>query len=208
MTMRAVVVRPRLLGAVLAAGLAGAAGCSSSAPPEAAPTTAPSAAAESGRVTLGQPFRSPADGYQISPPAGWVQRPTAPEDGISALFLAPTPDTSGQKPFNTNLNVLITPARGNLEQSVADTIQLFPSILQNYQLVINEPTVVSGEHPAHFLGGTYDLPGVGRIQNLQLVLVEAGKLYTITVTCPEKAYPGLQTNAVGSLSSFMLGTGS
>jgi hypothetical protein len=203
MTKRAIVACSLLL-------VTGLAGCGSSPPPEtAAPSAAPTADdPDKGRVTLGPPFRNPADGYQIEPPAGWVQRRTNPADGISVAFTAPTPDTSGGQPFNTNLNVFITPAKGTLEQSVAQTIQMYPSVLENYQVVINEPTVMFDEHPAHFLGGTYDVPGVGKVQNLQLMLVEAGKLYTTTFTTPEKSYPALQTNAFGSLISFTLTSGS
>lgn len=208
MTKHFPAVRSGLIVAALAAGLAGLTGCSSSvAPttPDSAQPAPPAANSAPGAVSLGPDFRSAADGYQISPPAGWVLRPTNPQDGISVLFTTPTPDTSGGKPFNTNLNVYITPAKGDLDTSVAQSIAVYPSILQNFQVLINEPTVVSGNHPAHFIGGTYDIPGVGRVRNLQLVAVDAGKLYTATITVPEQGYSALQTNAVASLSSFMFG---
>lgn len=208
MTHHFAALRSGLIVAALTAALAGLTGCSSSAPStttDSAQPAPPAATSAPGAVSLGPAFNSVPDGYQISPPAGWVQRPTNPQDGISVLFTTPSPDTSTGKPFNTNLNVYITPAKGDLDASVAQSIAVYPSILQNFQVVINEPTVVSGNHPAHFIGGTYDIPGVGRVRNLQLVAVEAGKLYTATITVPEQGYAALQTNAVASLSSFMFG---
>jgi hypothetical protein len=197
-------VSSRLVTVVVAAGLVGLTGCASENPPPASPPPSP-ASADPGVVALAPPYRHPTEGYQVRPPVGWVQQATAPQDGISVLFSSPTPDSSGQNSFTSNLNVFITPARGTLDDSVATTIGTYPSVLRNYQLITNDPTVIAGDRPAHLLGGTYDVPGVGRLQNLQLVVVDAGKLYTVTVTCPEHSYPELRKTALAALSSFIPG---
>jgi hypothetical protein len=77
--------------------------------------------------------------------------------------------------------VVITPTTAPLASLVAETKQKYPSILTNYKVVTDQPTVVNG-HPAYLLGGTYDDQRSGPLENIQLLLVQDGKQYTITFT--------------------------
>lgn len=197
----------RVLAGVLAVSLAGLAGCSS-AEPAAPGTPAPSAPASSaapqpGGDSLAAAYHSP-DGYGISPPAGWVLHPTDGQGGLSVVFAAPAIDKAAPKPFADNLNVVVTPTPATLDALIAETKQKYPSVLTNYKVVTDQPAVVNG-HPAHLLGGTYDDERSGPLQNIQLIVVEAGKEYTITFTSPAPSFDSFHAVVQASLSSFTLG---
>jgi hypothetical protein len=196
--------RRRLFAAVVAVGLVGLVGCSSgstSAPSE--PSSEP-AAPSAPSAPLTEAYKSP-DGYSISVPAGWVFHPTDGQNGLSSLFGAPTADKTDQKPFVANINVVISPTTESLDSVASQAKQQSPGVLANFKVVTDQPTTVAGGHPAYLLGGTYDQPGTGSLENLQLLLVEAGKQYTITFTSPAGSFSNYQTSAQASLASFTLG---
>jgi hypothetical protein len=194
----------RLFAVVVAVGLSGVVGCSSgntTAPSTPAPSEAPSAAAPS--VPLAAAYHS-ADGYSISPPADWILHPTGGQNGVSVVFGAPAVDKAAKKPFVDNLNVVITATSDNLASLVAQTKQQYPSVLTNYKIVTDQPTVVNG-HSAHLLGGTYDDESSGPLQNIQLILTDAGKEYTVTFTSAAGSFDGFHDPIQASLSTFTLG---
>ena len=194
----------RLYAVVVAVGLVGVAGCSSentSAPGTPAPSVAPSAAAPS--VPLAAAYHSP-EGYSIIPPEGWVQRSTSAQDGVSVFFGAPEVDRAAPKPFTDNVNVVITASGENVDRVVSDAKEQYPSVLTNYKVVIDEPAVANG-HPARLLGGTYDAEGFGSMQNIQLLVVNAGKAYSATFTFPAASFSSYEAAARASLASFTLG---
>ena len=195
--------RTRLFAAVIAAGLVGVASCSSgstAAPNTPAPPPAPSAAAPS--APLAAAYHSP-DGYSISPPDGWVLHPTDGQNGVSVVFAAPGLDKAAKKPFVDNLNVVVTTTADSLDTLVAQTKQQYPSVLTNYKVVTDQPTVVNG-HSAHLLGGTYDDESSGPLQNIQLILADAGKEYTVTFTSAASSFDGFHDPIQASLSTFTL----
>jgi len=196
--------RTRLFAAVIAVGLVAMASCSSGstgAPSAPAPPPAPSAAAPS--APLAAAYHSP-DGYSISPPDGWVLHPTDGQNGVSVVFAAPGLDKAARKPFVDNLNVVVTTTADSLDTLVAQTKQQYPSVLTNYKVVTDQPTVVNG-HSAHLLGGTYDDEGAGPLQNIQLILADAGKEYTVTFTSVASSFDGFHDPIQASLSTFTLG---
>ena len=194
--------RVRLFALVIAVGLVGVAGCSSGgAPSTPAPSSAPSAAPPS--APLAAAYQSP-DGYTISPPDGWVLHPTDGQNGVSVVFAAPDLDKAARKPFVDNLNVVVTTTADSLDTLVAQTKQQYPSVLTNYKVVTDQPTVVNG-HSAHLLGGTYDDESAGPLQNIQLILADAGKEYTVTFTSVASSFDGFHDPIQASLSTFTLG---
>ncbi|MGI8816764.1 MAG: DcrB-related protein [Pseudonocardia sp.] len=188
----------RILASVAAVGLVGAAGCSSAGSSASAPAAAPAPSAG-----LGQAYHSP-DGYRISPPADWVLHPTDGRGGLSVRFAAPTADKAAPEPFADNLNVVITPTTRSLDNLVAETKQQYPSVLTNYKVVTDQSGVIGGQ-PAHLLGGTYDDPRSGSLENIQMLILSAGKQYTVTFTAPAASFDSLHAAMLASLASFAVG---
>jgi hypothetical protein len=197
--------RACLFAVVIAVGLIDLAGCSSqntSAPSPPAPSAAPSAVAPS--VPLAAAYHSP-DGYSISPPDGWVLHPTTGQQGLSVVFAATTVDAAAQKPFANNLNVVVTPTPDTLDSLISQAKQQSPGLLPNYTVVTDQPVTLADGQPAHLLGATYDQQGTGSLENIQLLLVDAGKEYTITFTSPAASFDSYHDLAQASLASFTLG---
>ena len=190
--------------ASVAAGLAMLAGCSSgSAPTTSAPPASEAPASDAPAAALAAPYQSP-DGYRISPPAGWVQREVTGVPGLSVAFIAPEPDTAGQKPFADNLNMIVNPTADSLDNLVEKAKQESPTALPNYQVVVDEPTTAGGQ-PAHLLGATYDQEGTGQARNIQVITVSGGKEYTATVTATAGNFDRIADVARASLASLSLG---
>lgn len=192
-----------LLAMAVAVGLLGVVGCSSSAGPAPDAPTSAVAPAQSAPAAASTAYHSP-EGYSIKPPPGWVLRPTDLKSGLSSLFVAGRADTSAATPFTDNLNVVITPTTRSLADNVAETKRQYPGLLPHYQLVTDEPTVVNGL-PAHLLGATFDDGRGGTLENLQLLIVNAGNEYTVTFTTPAPSFDTKHPIAQAALTSFTLG---
>lgn len=194
--------RTRICAVLLAATLAGMTACSSvdTAAP-AARSAAPASSAPA--ANLAAPYQSK-DGYSISPPTGWIYHPVDSQRGVSSIFGAPGRDAGAKAPFVDNINVVITPTTSDLGAVIAATKQQYPGILTNYQVTTDEPTTVNNR-PAYLLGGTYDDPKSGPLQNIQVILVDAGKAYSITFTSAAATFASLKQIATASLNSFTLG---
>jgi len=134
-----------------------------------------------------------------------VLHPTTGQQGLSVVFAATTVDAAAQKPFVNNLNVVITPTTENLDSLIAEAKQQSPSLLPHYTVVTDQPATLSNGQPAHLLGATYDQQGTGSLENIQLILVDAGKEYTITFTSPAGSFDSYHDLAQASLASFTLG---
>jgi hypothetical protein len=132
------------------------------------------------------------------------QRSTAVQDGLSVFFGAPAVDKAVEKPFDDNLNVVITNTKEGVDGVVSDAKRQYPSVLTNYKVVIDEPAVANG-HPARLLGGTYDAEGFGSMRNIQVLLVDAGKAYLATFTFPAASFSSYEAVSRASLASFTLG---
>lgn len=181
---------------VLALGLPAAA-CSSGNPatayrafPSIASATAPSG-------VLGKAVQSP-EGFSIAPPAQWVARPETGRNGPSMVYTEASPGP--MKPSADQLDIVVTPAITDLQTLVDQSKDETPRKLTNYRVVTDKPTVASGL-PGHLLGGTYDDRGV-RFENLQLIVVNDGKAYTLTFTGPASTFGSLHDLALASMSSF------
>lgn len=196
-------VKIRKSAVVLAIGFCAATGCSANTTTSPNPSPAPAVPSASSTAGLGRTYHHPTDGYSFNPPAGWVLHPTEGQAGLSALFGAPVVDNSGQKPFVSNINVVVAQTSDPLEGLVSQTKEAYPNSLDNYKVVIDSPTVANGL-AAHFLGGTYDIPGTGQMQNIQLMLVSASKLYTVTFTSTAKSFNENRALAEASLLSLTL----
>lgn len=131
--------------------------------------------------------------------------PTDGQQGLSSLFSAPAVDPAAQKPFVDNINVTVQPTKQTLDELIALTKAKYPSYLANYHVVADQPVTMSTGHPAHILSGTYDAPGVGPSENVQLTLVEAGKAYTVTFTSPAASFDSYHELVRASLYTFTLG---
>lgn len=193
--------RIRIFSALLVVGVVGLSGCSSATPGTPQPPSA-SVSRPAPAPALAAPFKT-TDNYTIAPPAGWIYHPTDKQGGISSIFGAPTLDPSATNPFVDNINVVITPATKTLDDIVAQTKQAYPGYLTNYRVVIDEATTADGR-PAHLLGGAYDDAKAGKLRNLQIILLDQGKQYTITFTATADKFDGLRAVAEASLRSFTL----
>jgi hypothetical protein len=100
--------------------------------------------------------------------------------------------------------VVITPTTDTLESRIAQAKQQSPGLLPNYTVVADQPVTLSGGQPAHLLGATYDQQGTGPLENIQLILVTAGKEYTITFTSPARSFDSYHDLVQASLTSFSL----
>lgn len=187
----------RIRVGVIAVLVAGVVGCSAEPSPAPRPTAPSTSAPAAGLV--GPAYRSP-DGYTISPPAGWREFPIEKQAGISSAFGATQLDKGAAKPFAANLNVVITPENRPLDAVIAQTKELYPSVLAGYKVVIDQPTG-DGAQPAHILGGTYNDEN-GALQNVQLVTIKAGKMYTVSYTSSAASFAGLREVFQASMSTF------
>lgn len=179
----------RLLAAVsLAAALVG---CSTTMPGKSDPGGFP--------TTTARPFTSP-DGYSFNPPKGWKKGSARAASTASVVFFAPSIDPAAK--LVDNILVGIHDPQKDLETTVANTKLGYRTLVPTYRGVVDEPATANGQ-AAWLLGGTFDYESV-HVENLQLLLVAAGKQYTVTFTCPAASYAGLEDVARTSLLSFHL----
>lgn len=166
--------------------------------PEAPSTTPKASVSTSAPVgSRAKAFTSP-DGYSFIPPAGWKQTSAIKFPGVSVFFTAPAVDKAAK--FLANINVVVNANTKDLRSTIAETKRLFPTVLTQYRVAIDEPIAADGQQ-AHLLGGTY-LQGTGHLENLQLVLLAKGKQYTVTFTCPAASFKRLRPEAQVSLLSL------
>ena len=130
--------------------------------------------------------------------------PTTGQQGLSVVFAATTVDTAAHQPFVNNLNVVITPTTDTLDSLIAQDKQQSPGLLPHYTVVTDQAATLSKGRQAHLLGATYDQQGTGSLENIQLILVDAGKEYTITFTSPAESFDNYHDLAQASLASFTL----
>lgn len=205
-----------LVGGVLAISLVGLVGCSSSdhssgpsspssvavAPP-ASPSQPSTASPSQAPPTLSSTVYDSPDGYTIRPPEAWVLHPTGGENGLSVLFSAPSADPAVQRPFADSLTVAIASTTDSLDVLMTKTKQQYPNYLKNYTVITDQPITLSdGRSQGHLLGGTYDMPGTGLLQNIQLTVLNAGKSYTVTFTSPASDFDNYHTLVQAVLASF------
>jgi hypothetical protein len=201
-----VAARVRLIVVVAAAGLFVVAACSSGAGPAAASSLpSPPPVNSSSSEAAAVPYRNSADGYSFVPPPAWAFRPTDPQSGLSSLFSAPTADLADGKPFVSNINVIVASTPDDLDKTIAETKQAYPTSFVNYQLLADEAVTLTGGRSGHLLGGSYDQPGSGSLRNLQLFVVDAGKNYVVSATTPAASFGRYESALRSSLLSFTLG---
>ncbi|MFG1909760.1 hypothetical protein [Kribbella sp. NPDC048928] len=146
-----------------------------------------------------RPFTSP-DGYSFNPPKGWQEGSARAASQASVVFFAPSIDPAAK--FVDNILVGIHPPQQDLETTVANTKLGYRTLVPSYRSVVDEPATANGQ-AAWLLGGTFDYNSV-HVENLQLLLMAAGKQYTVTFSCPAASYAGLADVARTSLLSFHL----
>lgn len=181
-----------------AAGFFGVTGCSGGGMSGSAPVSSVSSAGTSA------PYHSWVDGYSFVPPRGWALHPTDPQSGLSSLFSAPTADSVDGKPFVSNINVVVAIVPHDLEETVAETKQSYPTIFVNYQPLVDEGVTLANGESGHLLGGSYDQPGTGALRNLQLFVVDGGKNYVVSATAPAGNFGSYESVLSSSLLSFTL----
>ena len=131
--------------------------------------------------------------------------PTGGENGLSVVFSAPSVDLAIQRPFADSLTVTIAPTTDNLDVLMTKTKQQYPNYLKNYTVVTDQPITLSDRRSqGHLLGGTYEVPGTGLLQNIQLTVLNAGKSYTVTFTSPATDFDNYHALAQTVLASFTL----
>ena len=121
------------------------------------------------------------------------------------LFAATGLDPAAQKPFVDNLNVVVTASTKSLEDLVAEGKAKYPSVLTNYKVITDQSIDMPNGQPAHLLGGTFDAEGYGPEENIQLIIVNGGKSYTVTFTSPAVSFDKYHDLVQASLASFVLG---
>jgi hypothetical protein len=82
-------------------------------------------AAAAPRVALDAVYRS-ADGYALSPPAGWTVTAPPPGYQVSVMFRAGAPEPGTTGTFIDNMSVLVVPTDQSLDSVVAQTRQQLP----------------------------------------------------------------------------------
>jgi len=70
-------------------------------------------------VGASAPYRNSVDGNGLTPPSGWRFRPIDPHAGVSSVSTAPTLDSTGQKAFTTNINVIVVSTTDDLDKTIA-----------------------------------------------------------------------------------------
>jgi len=118
------------------------------------------------------------------------------------MFVASDLDTTGQKPFATNIDVTVTPRTGSPEQGVEDASQAGPDHALNYRRTTDVPVTLSDGRTARLIGGTYDVPGTGSLRNMQLLVLDAGDSYVVTATMTATGYIRYESAVRSALLSF------
>ncbi len=142
-----------------------------------------------------------ADGFSLTPPAGWVSDETGAL-GTKVIFRAPAPDQGDGGPFVANITVTVEEAGSAALDAAVEAAKEAGTLLTNYQLIDDARVVTAAGLPAHILGGTFKAGGA--IRNKQLIVIVDGKKYTMTGTTLSAAWDANNYNAVfdSALTSF------
>jgi hypothetical protein len=141
--------------------------------------------------------------FGITPPAGWVERPSNPNLPSSAvLFVGPSEGEVAGRAVEPIVNVFVNPAQGTLDDVVAAQRQYLTT---NIQLSDDVPVTTAGGRPAHFFGGTLTNSPAGPLRMLQMLVVDGTKTYLVLGTTPEASFSRHEPVLRASLLSFTVG---
>lgn len=147
-------------------------------------------------------YSSP-DGYSITPPKGWATHPIGSK-GTSVVFGAPESAPSRSGPFLDNINIFISPNQDSLDAVIARAKEESPKYLANYKVIGEIGTALPSGQPAHEIGGTYDDETSGPLENLQLIVIDSGKEYTVTYTATRDSFADHVDDVQSSFRTFEL----
>ena len=151
-------------------------------------------------TVLAAPFVSKANGYTVTPPAGWQQKDLGGAGGVeTAFFDAP------KNKFSSNFNMVVTQAKGM--QKISDTATLkaigdqlqtsLSTSLAGFKLISRKTDTLSGQ-PAVYI--TYY--GPNKLQLAQYVTIYKEKAYVLTFTAQPAEFAKLQTKFITVKNSF------
>ncbi len=123
-------------------------------------------------------YRS-ANGYTISPPAGWTT--SKGMMGSEVVFMNPTRE-------NINVVVQAVPRGTTIEKARTDTITLLRRMMTGYK-VLGQGTTTLGGARALTLSSAYQLGSPPqKLRALQAFALRGGKLYVFTCTAHQATY--------------------
>jgi hypothetical protein len=146
-------------------------------PAASAPTPTPSPIPTAPTIAPG--FVDPQGRFAITPPSGW-RADTSGKSGTEVIFFSPKADTADAGEFTPNINIVVGPGGGDLDQTIEanrKSLQTLPDYASTEDLSV---TLVDGT-PAHILGGTFTQSGF-EVRNVQLFASSGGTDVVVTGT--------------------------
>ena len=126
------------------------------------------------------PFESTSAGFLLTPPKSW-RIDTSGQFGTLVFFFSNVTEKEGENPFTPNINVTSESIEGtDLDTYMKAVKEKLPATFTEYKLVEEAKITVNGL-PATKIIATFT-QGVYHIQNIQMILIRAGKAYIITGT--------------------------
>jgi len=126
------------------------------------------------------PFESTSAGFLLTPPKSW-RIDTSGQFGTLVFFFSNVTEKEGENPFTPNINVTSESIEGiDLDTYMKAVKEKLPATFTEYKLVEEAKITVNGL-PATKIIATFT-QGVYHIQNIQTILIRAGKAYIITGT--------------------------
>jgi hypothetical protein len=123
-------------------------------------------------------YRS-ANGFQITPPAGWTTSKGVM--GSEVVFMGPTRE-------NINVVSQTVPRGTTLEKARAETIKLWPRMMTGYK-VLGQGTTTLGGTRALTLTSGYEMGSPPqRLRAFQAFALRGGRIYVFTCTGREATY--------------------
>jgi len=151
-------------------------------------------------TVLAAPFVSKANGYTVTPPAGWQQKDLGGAGGVEAAFF----DAPKNK-FSSNFNMVVTQAKGM--QKIPDTATLkaigdqlqtsLSTSLAGFKLISRKTDTLSGQ-PAVYI----NYYGPNKLELAQYVTVYKEKAYVLTFTAQPAEFTKLQAKFTEAKNSF------
>ncbi len=137
------------------------------------------------------PYRS-ANGYTITPPAGWTTSHGTP--GTEVVFMSKTRE-------NINVVTVAVPKSVTLEQARAAGVAQMRRVMTNYKVLGQGYTTLGGQRAAVLVSGYMLSQPPIKVRAYQAFAIHNGKLVAFTCTAREATFGKYNSAFMGALSS-------
>jgi hypothetical protein len=138
-------------------------------------------------------------GFSIVPPDGWIVDESG-AFGTAVTFYGPVmPETGGR----VNMNIIVETTNVTLEEYVSYINSQLTSVFEDYRLVSEGGRIIAYALRGYELVGVFT-QGTHKFRNKQVIMVEEGKAFVITLTALSTNYDTYLPTFEGSLQTFML----